>query len=339
MDAPAIRTVDLGRTYSLHRKRPRRPDGETVPSEFTALDNINLAIQPGELFGLLGSNGAGKTTLIKILTTLLAPTRGSASVDGLDVVSQAQAVRERINMVSGGETSGYGVLSVRENLWLFSQLYGVPGKEARCRIERLLAAVGLEERGDTRISHLSTGQRQKMNFCRGFVTNPKILFLDEPTLGLDVTTARTVRQFIRDWMGEGPSRTLVLTTHYMMEADELCDRIAIIHRGRVLACDTPLALKRRVQRYPTFELALTTGANGWHGLGRVPGVHQCTCAERSTSIDVRVALQEEEAVGSVVQEILSGGSRILSLKKVEPSLEDVFVELVGQGLMAREVDT
>jgi ABC-2 type transport system ATP-binding protein len=168
MDAPAIRTVDLGRTYSLHRKRPRRPDPDTVPSEFTALDNINLEIQPGELFGLLGSNGAGKTTLIKILTTLLAPTRGSASVDGLDVVSQAQAVRELINMVSGGETSGYGVLTVRENLWLFSQLYGVPGKEARCRIERLLAAVGLEERGDTRISHLSTGQRQKMNFCRGF---------------------------------------------------------------------------------------------------------------------------------------------------------------------------
>src|SRR5207245_9964779 len=183
--------------------------------EFIALDNVNLEIKPGELFGLLGSNGAGKTTLIKILTTLLAPSRGSASVDGLDVVAQAQAVRQRINMVSGGETSGYGVLTVRENLWLFSQLYGVPHKEARCRIDRLLAAMELQEHADRRISHLSTGQRQKMNFCRGFVTNPKILFLDEPTLGLDVTSARAIRVFLREWMREKPDRTLLLTTHYM----------------------------------------------------------------------------------------------------------------------------
>ena len=134
-------------------------------------------------------------------------------------------------MVSGGETSGYGILTVRENLWLFSQLYGVPRKEARQRIDTLLAAVGLTEKADTRISHLSTGLRQKMNFCRGFVTGPKVLFLDEPTLGLDVTAARTIRRFVRDWMGERPERTLLLTTHYMMEADELCDRVAIIHRG------------------------------------------------------------------------------------------------------------
>jgi ABC-2 type transport system ATP-binding protein len=338
MDAAAIRTVNLGRTYKLSRQRHFRQQDEPV-TEFIALESVNLEIKPGELFGLLGSNGAGKTTLIKILTTLLAPSRGSASVDGLDVVTQAQTVRERINMVSGGETSGYGVLTVRENLWLFSQLYGVPGKEARCRIDRLLTAVGLQEHADRRISHLSTGQRQKMNFCRGFVTNPKILFLDEPTLGLDVTAARTVRQFVRDWMGERPGRTLVLTTHYMAEADELCDRIAIIHRGRVLACDTPAALKRRVQRYPTFELALAAGVNGWHGLDALPGVHQYTCAQRASSVNVRVALHEEAVVGSVVQQILSGGSRILSLKKVEPSLEDVFVELVGHGLMAREVDT
>jgi ABC-2 type transport system ATP-binding protein len=192
MSIPAIRTARLGRTYDLPRKK--RKDG---PSTFTALDDINLEVHRGELFGLLGSNGAGKSTLIKILTTLLAPTTGSAWVDGLDVVGQAQAVRERINMVSGGESSGYGVLTVRENLWLFSQLYGVPGPEAKRRIDRLLEAIGLTEKADTRISHLSTGLRQKMNFCRGFVTDPRILFLDEPTLGLDVTAARAVRQMVR----------------------------------------------------------------------------------------------------------------------------------------------
>jgi ABC-2 type transport system ATP-binding protein len=337
MEPFAVRTANLRRTYQV--PRPRFPSREG-PAEFTAVDDVTLEIRQGELFGLLGSNGAGKTTLIKILTTLLAPTAGRAWVDGLDVVADTQAVRERINMVSGGETSGYGVLTVRENLWLFSQLYGIPRKEALNRIDRLLAAVGLTDKAHARISHLSTGLRQKMNFCRGFVTDPKILFLDEPTLGLDVTAARTIRQFVRDWMDERPERTLLLTTHYMHEADELCDRVAIIHRGKVLACDTPAALKRRVQRYPIFELALAArnGTNGWHALGRLPGVHNCTSVESPTSVEVKVALEEEGAVGAVVQEIINGGSQILSLKKVEPTLEDVFVELVGHGLVGQGVD-
>lgn len=337
MTTPAIRTHQLRRTY--RHRQPQRPSTDrSTADEFVALDRIDLEVQPGELFGLLGSNGAGKTTLIKILTTLLAPTSGSAWVDGLDVSTQIQAIRERINMVSGGETSGYGILTIRENLWLFSQLYGVPRKEAKYRIERLLTAVDLTEKADTRISHLSTGLRQKMNFCRGFVTNPHILFLDEPTLGLDVTAARTIRQFVQDWMAERPGRTLVLTTHYMMEADELCDRIAVIDRGKVLACDTPANLKRRVQRYPIFEMELTAGRNGWHQLARLPGVQQCTYAEHATSVDIKVALQEEHVVGRVVQEVISYGSQILSLKKVEPSLEDVFIELVGHRLQVPEVD-
>ncbi|MFL5244227.1 MAG: ABC transporter ATP-binding protein [Gemmataceae bacterium] len=337
MDALAIRTADLRRTYKLPRER-RNQSGTSAPAEFLALDNVSLEVRAGELFGLLGSNGAGKTTLIKILTTLLAPTSGSASVDGLDVISQAQGIRERINMVSGGETSGYGVLTVRENLWLFSQIYGVPRKDANYRIDNLLAAVGMSDRAHTRVSHLSTGLRQKMNFCRGFVTNPKILFLDEPTLGLDVSAARTIRQFVREWMQERPERTLVLTTHYMMEADELCDRVAVIDRGKVLACDKPSVLKRRVQRYPIFEMALTPGANGWHDLRNLPGVHQCTLTESSAAVGIKVSLKEEAVVGSVVQEVVNGGSRILSLKKVEPTLEDVFVDLVGHGLRPAEVD-
>ncbi len=358
MTTPAIRTVELSRSYQIPRSARARREPGVGPPEFLALDRVNLEVQPGELFGLLGTNGAGKTTLIKILTTLLAPTGGSAQVDGLDVITDTQAIRERINMVSGGETSGYGVLTVRENLWLFSQLYGVPRKEAERRIDALLGAVGLTEKADTRISQLSTGLRQKMNFCRGFVTDPRILFLDEPTLGLDVNAARTIRQFVRDWMFERPGRTLLLTTHYMMEADALCDRIAIIDRGKVLACDSPAALKRRIQQYPIFEMALSCQAteaglaadnaadplhprvkiNGWHHLGRLPGVHHCSCAEGPTSVDLKVTLKEEAVVGSVVQEILSGGSRILSLKKVEPTLEDVFVELVGHGVRAQGVD-
>ena len=138
----------------------------------------------------------------------------------------------------------------------------------------MLDVVGLTDKAASRVSHLSTGQRQKMNFCRGFITDPKILFLDEPTLGLDVTSARAIRAFIREWMKEQPERTMLLTTHYMAEADELCDRLAIIDKGKVLACDTPANLKRRVQKYPLFELSLAPSANGWADLAKLPGVHQ-----------------------------------------------------------------
>jgi ABC-2 type transport system ATP-binding protein len=332
MDTPAILTENLTRTYRLPRRRADKNPGSAAPSVFTALDGVNLEVRPGELFGLLGPNGAGKTTLIKILTTLLAPSAGSARVDGLDVVSEADAIRPRINMVSGGESSGYGILNVRENLWLFARIYGVPTSLAYDRIDKMLGVVGLTEKAGTRISHLSTGQRQKMNFCRGFITDPKILFLDEPTLGLDVTSARSIRTFVREWMRERPERTLLLTTHYMAEADELCDRLAIIDRGKVLACDTPGNLKKRVQKYPLFELTLSPGVNGWAELDRLPGVHQSTTTTTPTTVEVKVALEEEPAIGAVVQKLVTSGGHILSLKKTEPTLEDVFIELVGHGL-------
>ncbi len=332
MDTPAIRTANLTRTYRLPRRRWGKAPDPDAPREFTALAGVTLDVRPGELFGLLGPNGAGKTTLIKILTTLLAPTSGTAEVGGLDVVSQARRIRPFINMVSGGESSGYGILNVRENLWLFARMYGVPTALAHDRIDSMLGVVGLTEKAGSRVSHLSTGQRQKMNFCRGFITDPKVLFLDEPTLGLDVTSARAIRGFVREWMKQDPSRTLLLTTHYMAEADDLCDRLAIIDQGKVLACDTPGNLKKRVQEYPIFELSLAPGSGGWAKLGELPGVHQSTAVEKPESVEVKVALFEEPAIGAVVQTLATSGARILSLKKVEPTLEDVFIELVGHGL-------
>jgi ABC-2 type transport system ATP-binding protein len=336
MEYPAIRTTDLTRTYHKPRKRrwwcQKAKDEPTESSAFVALDRVSLEVHPGELFGLLGPNGAGKTTLIKILTTLLAPTTGSAQVDGLDVVTEADSLRPRINMVSGGESSGYGILNVRENLWLFARIYGVPTAIAQERIDRMLAVVGLADKATSRISHLSTGQRQKMNFCRGFITDPKILFLDEPTLGLDVTSARAIRVFVKEWMKERPERTLLLTTHYMAEADELCDRLAIIDNGTVLACDTPANLKRRVQKYPLYELILAPGATEWSAIGALPGVHQATSASTPTTVELKVLLHDEPAIGAVVQSLVSAGAQILTMRKVEPTLEDVFIELVGHGL-------
>jgi ABC-2 type transport system ATP-binding protein len=336
MEPLAIHTEGLTRTYRKPRTRrwwwsKAKPD-EGESREFVALDQVTLEVRPGELFGLLGPNGAGKTTLIKILTTLLAPSAGSARVDGLDVVAEAAEIRPRINMVSGGESSGYGILNVRENLWLFARIYGVPTAVAQERIDKMLGVVGLTDKATSRISHLSTGQRQKMNFCRGFITDPKILFLDEPTLGLDVTSARAIRTFIREWMKERPERTLLLTTHYMAEADELCDRLAIIDRGKVLACDTPANLKRQVQKYPLYELSLAPGTNGWAAVEKLPGVHQSTATTTPTTVELKVSLLDEPAIGAVVQSLVTSGGRILTMKKVEPTLEDVFIELVGHGL-------
>ena len=336
MEPAAILTDGLTRTYQKPRKR-RWPWSKAKPEadesrEFVALDRVSLEVRPGELFGLLGPNGAGKTTLIKILTTLLAPSAGTARVDGLDVVAEADAVRPRINMVSGGESSGYGILNVRENLWLFARIYGVPTAVAHERIDKMLGVVGLTDKATGRISHLSTGQRQKMNFCRGFITDPKILFLDEPTLGLDVTSARAIRVFVKEWIKEKPDRTLLLTTHYMAEADELCDRLAIIDKGKVLACDTPANLKRQVQKYPLYELTLAPTANVWGGVGELPGVHQSTATTTPTTVELKVSLLDEPAIGAVVQSLVTAGGRILTMKKVEPTLEDVFIELVGHGL-------
>lgn len=332
MSTPAIRTEELRRIYRKPRRRWGRRPPPDAPTEFVALDGVNLEVRPGELFGLLGPNGAGKTTLIKILTTLLAPTSGNAWVDGHDVAADPHAVRPKINMVSGGETSGYGILNVKENLWMFGRIYGVPTTELNARIDKMLDVVQMADKAASRVSHLSTGQRQKMNFCRGFITDPKILFLDEPTLGLDVTSARAIRDYLREWMGEKPDRTLLLTTHYMAEADELCDRLAVIDGGKVLACDTPANLKRMVQQHRLFELTVRPGETPLPDLSTLPGVHQSTRSDTPTTAELRVSLDDESAVGAVVQAVVQTGATILTLNKVEPTLEDVFIQLVGRKL-------
>ena len=329
----AIRTEKMGRIYKL---RGGKKDKDS-PKELTALEDINLEICKGELFGLLGPNGAGKTTLIKILTTLLAPSSGKAWVTGFNVDSAPQEVRARINMVSGGESSGYGLLTVRENLWMFSQFYGIPSKEANRRIKELLKVVGLEDRINTKSSDLSTGLRQKMNIVRGFMTDPDVLFLDEPTLGLDVGASRDVRGFIRQWVNEDHSRTLLLTTHYMVEADELCDRVAIINKGRVLACDTPDNLKKRLQQDVIFKMELSplNGLNA-DSFEALPGVRKAIHVPKDGSAKLDLILEKDDALGGVINMMTSKDIHILNLKKREPTLEDVFVDLVGHSMQEAE---
>jgi ABC-2 type transport system ATP-binding protein len=291
----------------------------------------------GELFGLLGPNGAGKTTLIKILVTLLAPSTGRALVAGHNVVKEPNRVRPLINMVSGGESSGYGLLTVRENLWLFAQLYGLDNRTSQERITRLLGTMGLLDRANTKSSDLSTGLRQKMNIVRGFVTDPEILFLDEPTLGLDVNASRDVRHFVRRWVDEQPEKTVLLTTHYMVEADEMCDRVAIIDRGRVLACDTPANLKRGLQHEAIYRVQVSPALDGAAAaFGTLPGVRKFAHepVEAGTALDF--ILEDDGALAAVIAALSAREARIVSLTKREPTLEDVFVSLVGRGLTEAE---
>jgi len=321
----AIEVRDLGRIYKIRNNRQEKF------KELSALVNVNLTIQKGELFGLLGPNGAGKTTLIKILTTLLSPSTGFASVAGFDVGKNPEEVRKRINMVSGGETSGYGLLTVRENLWMFAQFYGIESGEANRRIKMLTDIVGLSDRLSTKSSDLSTGLRQKMNIVRGFLTDPEILFLDEPTLGLDVEASRDVREFIKRWMGNDENRTLLLTTHYMAEADELCDRVAIINQGKVLACDSPANLKKLLQKDAIFHISLYT-PNGisLENFEHITGVKNCVLSQKPDETFLDLILENESILSEIISEIGRQSLRLNRLEKKEPTLEDVFIKLVGQ---------
>ena len=333
----AVETRDLTRVFAgkrhLLRRRKKASQGpEDSAGPVTALDGVTMQIKEGELFGLLGPNGAGKTTLIKILCTLLLPTSGQAYVAGYDVAKDVFPIRQRISMVSGGETTGYGLLTTRENIWMFSQFYGVTSKDANDRIDELMDIFSLRDRRDAKVRTLSTGQRQKMNMIRGFVTDPDILFLDDPTVGLDVNAARTIRDYVSKWVQEQKGKTVLLTTHYMSEAYEMCDRIAIIDNGRILACDTPENLKKMVRLDTTFRLEIDP-IRDTSGFGRIPGVKNYSVkddASKNTSY-LTFILDGEAPVADILSHIMAQGSRVHSLQKSDPTLEDVFVSMVGKG--------
>jgi ABC-2 type transport system ATP-binding protein len=330
----AVETRDLTRIFAGKKKRRfRRPkENEEHLGPVTALDGVSIQIREGELFGMLGPNGAGKTTLIKILATLLLPTSGHAFVAGHDVAKDPFPIRQRINMVSGGETSGYGLLTARENVWMFSQFYGVPSKVSKGRIDELMHTFGLWDKRDAKVRMLSTGQRQKMNMIRGFVTDPDILFLDEPTLGLDVNAARVIREYVMNWVRTQGGKTVLLTSHYMAEADQMCDRIAIIDNGKILACDTPENLKRMIRTETTFRLEVDSirDTTSFTAMAGVKNFSHKDDISKNRSF-LTFILEDEGPVAEILSTITSQGKKVHSLQKSEPTLEDVFISMVGRG--------
>ena len=324
----AILTENLSRTFKKKRNEVMR-----------ALTEINISVAPGQIYGFLGPNGAGKTTLIKILATLLYPSSGRAFVGGYDVVAKPHKVRPLINMVSGGETSGYGILKVYENIYMFSRFYGIPSKVAKERIDHYLKKFDLANDARTKINRISTGMRQKMNLIRGLVTDPQILFLDEPTLGLDVQIAREVRSSLLEWVSENPSKTVFLTTHYMAEADQMCHNIAIIDRGRIVASDTPAGLRKTAGGENTYRLWLKPAVKDLSLLQKLPVVHSPYFGrrdEKEDSIEVCFAMDNESGLTDVLAAIKNAGHQVLRFAKEEASLEDLFIKIVGRHLAENE---
>src|SRR6266581_143664 len=221
--------------------------------DFTAVKGITFAVEEGEIFGLLGPNGAGKSTLIRMMVTLLTPTTGTAVVNGFDVVKQADGVRHSIGVIPQAMTSDLE-LSVEENLIIFAKLYGVPRAKREKLIDELLAAVELTKWRDAQVKNLSGGMRRRVEIARGLVHEPRIFFLDEPTTGLDPVSRAAAWEMLRKIKAER-ELTVVLTTHYMDEADKLCDRIAIVDHGKLKTLDSPVRLKAAVAGHSNVEVA------------------------------------------------------------------------------------
>jgi ABC-2 type transport system ATP-binding protein len=319
----AIEAVELRRTYTTHTGTLRRKT-----KEIEAVRGVSFSIEPGELFGLLGPNGAGKTTTIKMLITLLIPTAGSGRVLGMDVVKQAHEVRKRIGYVFGGERGVYERLSGYDNLRYFAELYGVPAKEQKRRIEELLALVGLQGREHERAEGYSRGMKQRLHVARGLLHDPEVIFLDEPTIGLDPVGAREVRAMIASLTEAG--KTVLLTTHYMFEADALCDRIAVITHGEIVAEGTPDDLKRRVANSSVVEVEVFGIADG--SLERVrelPDVVAVSVEEREQAQVLVVQTEPEAEVTHAILACLDG-SDVGRVSRREPTLEDAYVALVGE---------
>ncbi len=294
-----------------------------------AVNDVSFAVPNGEIFGLLGPNGAGKSTLIRMLTTLVPPTSGTAIVAGHDIIQHPTAVRSSIGVIPQNMTSD-PELTCAENLGIHARLYGITGELRRRRTAELLEAVSLSDRANALAATLSGGMRRRLEIARGLVHDPQILFLDEPTTGLDPVSRVSVWEMITH-LRAAQGRTLFLTTHYMDEADRLCDRVAIVDRGRIVALDTPVALKASVPGASRIEVQfapdLPQGAAGLESLPSVQSVRALGSATYRISSDRGPASAQELVELARIHKL-----ELKSLSVQSTSLDDVFLHYTGHGL-------
>jgi ABC-2 type transport system ATP-binding protein len=322
--ARVIEVVGLGRVFQRRSGLLRLTSAETV-----AVGDVSFEIAPGELFGLLGPNGAGKTTTIKMLVTLLLPTSGSARVAGFDVVASPHEVRKRVGYVFGGDRGLYERLTGLDNLRYFAELYGVDPRDQRARIGELLELVGLTGREREKVEAYSRGMRQRLHIARGLLHDPPVLFLDEPTIGIDPVGARELRTAITGLRSTG--KTILLTTHYMREADELCDRVAVIRRGEIVAQGTPASLKSLTGGGDQV-LEVTVANADAETIERVGGLRGVGAAWVEEKADGPVVMIRIEPGADVIADVVAAlqDARIERVTTREATLEDAYVELVSR---------
>lgn len=300
--------------------------------DIIAVNNITISVKPGELFGLLGPNGAGKTTLISMLSTMTEPTSGGAKVWGFDVKKDSSQVRENIGMVFQ-DTTLDDRLTGRENLDLHGRLYGLDGKTRKKRIEEVLALVELAERADSIVKTYSGGMMRRLEIARGLMHHPHVLFLDEPTLGLDPQTRNHIWEYIKN-LNKTEGVTIVLTTHYMEEADHLCNRIAIIDHGEIVALDTPEALKNMLGG-DVIMLELEKPEN----IPRLRAIYKtngCASIVSQKNNEVFITVREGEHQIPLVLALASeAGIPISSVSLRKPTLDDVFLHHTGRAIRDR----
>ncbi len=323
MPQPVIEVDQLRRTYRTTTGLFRR---RTLDVE--AVRGVSFAVGEGELFGLLGPNGAGKTTTIKMLITLLLPTAGSARVLGMDVVDRARDIRRQIGYVFGGDKGLYERLPAIDNLRYFAELYAVPPHTQRRRIDEMLDLVGLRGREHERVEGYSRGMRQRLHIARGLLHDPPVVFLDEPTIGVDPVGARDLRRTIEQLKQSG--KTVLLTTHYMFEADALCDRIAVIARGSLVGEGTPQALKARVAHRTVVEIE--TYGIGEEEIGRVRAMEGVASVSVEDRDQAQLLLVQSPDGLEMTGRLLSAldGVRVGRVASREPTLEDAYVALVTE---------
>ena len=291
--------------------------------DILAVDHVSFDVQRGEIFGYLGPNGAGKTTTIKMLTGLLRPTEGTAQVNGYDILHDLYKVKRSIGVVP--EISNvYGELTAWDNLLFAAELYGVPRGERKRRAEDLLSKFELYERRRSKVKGYSKGMKRRLTIAMALIHRPNVLFLDEPTVGLDIQSAVIVRNWIRQLKDEGV--TIFLTTHYIEEADQLCDRVAILNEGRIVACDTPERLKGSVLGVHTIEVAFDGGSNG--SVSDLKALPYCDgVVKQGDKFQLRTQ-QPAEVLPRLLGYAESHALKIISLNTLKPRLEDVFLKMV-----------
>ncbi|MGA2874871.1 MAG: ATP-binding cassette domain-containing protein [Nitrososphaerales archaeon] len=294
---------------------------------FVAIDDISFEVKKGEIFGLLGPNGAGKSTTLRILSTLARPTNGTATIGGYDIVKADTEVRKLIGIVSE-KMIMYDRLTARENLWFFGSLFDIPSDALTKRIDELLELVELTKWKNSLVGTFSTGMRQRMNVVRALLNMPQVLFLDEPTLGLDPQSSVEIREFVKKLNRENGT-TIIITTHTMVDADMLCDRIAIIDHGKVVALDTSTNLKRLISGEGATILKLDIANLAAPLLESIRTLDCVQSVSQENSTQIRVIAQGNDAFDKVIDAVRRKGGRITSIENLQPSLEDVFLHLTG----------